>query len=277
MELYRRNPSWDDSLDQHSSQPFHERIPHQSRQYQGLRLRLIFSSQSWNDFNKPNRYSLKIFLSICVAATAFSSSAQDFVNLTFDSPDLSGSLRPYEPSNPVTPFIGETSRLLRGWILLENGISTGEIAYQPAAGYRLEPVTLYSPFAGADTNYRLVIISSYPHQVDLRFQQTGRIPVDTISLGYFANGPMEMLINGKLLHTVDTTLGTMPIVDVSAYAGQVVNLEFHVFQKPFLGAQFEFDINGFTQVPEPSTWALFGVGAVGLAWFTRFCRPSPFL
>ena len=90
--------------------------------------------------------------------------------------------------------------------------------------------------------------------------------MDAVGLGYFANGPMEMLINGKLLHTVDTTLSTMPIVDVSAYAGQVVNLEFHVFQKPFLGAQFQFDINGFTQVPEPSTWALFGVGAVTLAW-----------
>jgi len=34
--------------------------------------------------------------------------AQDFVNLNFDFPDLSGSLRPYEPSNPRTPFIGET-------------------------------------------------------------------------------------------------------------------------------------------------------------------------
>jgi hypothetical protein len=106
-------------------------------------------------------------------------------------------------------------------------------------------------------------------QVDLRFQQTGRIPADAVGLGYFANGPMEMLINGSLLHTVDTTLSTTPIVDVSAYAGQVVNLEFHVFQRPFSGALFEFDINGFTQVPEPSTWALFGVGTVTLAWSYR--------
>jgi hypothetical protein len=212
------------------------------------------------------RNTMNLSLICSVIGITLVCAAQDFVNLNFDFPDLSGSLRPYEPSNPRTPFIGETSRLLRGWTLQGNGISISEIAYQPAAGYRLEPITFFSPWGGAATNYRLLILSSYPNQVDLRFQQTGRIPVDAVGLGYFANGPIEMLINGKLLHTVDTTLSTMPIVDVSAYAGQVVNLEFHVFQKPFLGAQFQFDINGFTQVPEPSTWALFGVGAVTLAW-----------
>ncbi len=31
------------------------------------------------------------------------------------------------------------------------------------------------------------------------------------------------------------------------------------------GALFSFDVIGFSQVPEPYTWALFGVGAVFLA------------
>ena len=192
--------------------------------------------------------------------------AQEFVNLNFDSPDLTGSLRPYEPSNPRTPCIGKTSRLLPGWTLLGNGVPISEICYQPGSGYNLEPVTFYSPWGGADTNYRLLIISSYPNQVDLRFQQTGRIPIDAVGLQYFANGPMEMLINGRLLHTVNTSMTTIPVVDVSEYAGQVVNLEFHVFQRPYLGANFSFDIKGFTQVPEPSTWALFGCGAVIMGW-----------
>ncbi len=203
---------------------------------------------------------------IVLGLLATTVTAQEFVNLNFDSPDLTGSLRPYEPSYSLTPYIGETSHLLRGWTLLGNGIPISEIAYQPVPTYHLEPVNLFSPWGGADTNYRFFININYPRQVDLRFQQTGRIPVDAVGLQYFANGPMEMLINGRLLHTVDTRITTTPVVDVSEFAGQVVNLEFHVFQRPYLGANFSFDVKGFTSVPEPSTWALFGCGAVIMGW-----------
>ena len=215
------------------------------------------------------RNTMNLSLICFVIGTTLVCVAQDFVNLNFDSPDMSGSLRPYDPLYPRTPFIGETSCLLRGWTLLGNGVPLNEVYYSPGSRKTLDPVTMIPIGDGENANNRFVIHSLPLRQVDLRFQQTGRIPADAVGLGYFANGPMEMLINGSLLHTVDTTLSTTPIVDVSAYAGQVVNLEFHVFQRPFSGALFEFDINGFTQVPEPSTWALFGVGTVTLAWSYR--------
>jgi hypothetical protein len=208
----------------------------------------------------------------CFVAITFSNSAQDFVNLSFDSPDLTCSLRPYDPLYPRTPFIGETSCLLRGWTLLGNGVPLNEIYYSPGSRKTLDPVTMIPIGDGENANNRLIIHSLSLRPVDLRFQQTGRIPADAVGFEYFANGPMEMLINGRLLYTVDTKITTTPVVDVSEFAGQTVNLEFHVFQRPFSGALFEFDINGFTQIPEPSTWALFCVGAAGFAWGSRFCR-----
>ena len=52
--------------------------------------------------------------------------------------------------------------------------------------------------------------------------------------------------------------------NVSGFAGQQVSLEF-VFPK---GGSI-FDIAGFTIAPEPSTYALFGLGAALLWWQHR--------
>ena len=74
-----------------------------------------------------------------------------------------------------------------------------------------------------------------------------------------------MRINGQMV--TDPMLGFLadPVIDVSGYAVQVATIEF-VFRQGFSGG---FDIFGFTQIPEPSTWALFGVGAVASGWAIR--------
>jgi hypothetical protein len=105
--------------------------------------------------------------------------------------------------------------------------------------------------------------------IDLTFRQRGQVPVNASSLSFFANGPMEMRVNGELLHTINTSVTVFPDVDVSRFAGQVVDLDFHVLQFPGSGASFSFDIIGFNQVPEPSTWALFGVGGAVMGWGLR--------
>jgi hypothetical protein len=53
-------------------------------------------------------------------------------------------------------------------------------------------------------------------------------------------------------------------VDVSAYAGQEVKLEFVFPSGPL--HYFSFDIHGF--VPEPSVWAMLGLGGLAV-WLAR--------
>ncbi|HAB14948.1 MAG TPA: hypothetical protein DCE44_00710 [Verrucomicrobiales bacterium] len=50
--------------------------------------------------------------------------------------------------------------------------------------------------------------------------------------------------------------------DISSYAGKEVTLEFAFYR----GQGVAFDNLGFVNVPEPSTWALLGVGLAALGW-----------
>ncbi len=59
-------------------------------------------------------------------------------------------------------------------------------------------------------------------------------------------------------------------VDVAKFAGTEATFDF-VFPR---GSYNEFDISGFLSVPEPSTWALLGLGGAALAWQWRPRRHS---
>jgi PEP-CTERM motif len=105
--------------------------------------------------------------------------------------------------------------------------------------------------------------------IDLTFHQRGQVPENASSLSFVSGGLMEMRINAELVYTSDPNRTGFPSVDVSRFAGQVVDLDFHVLQFPGSGASYFFDVIGFTQVPEPSTWALFGVGGAVMGWGLR--------
>jgi hypothetical protein len=189
-------------------------------------------------------------------------SAQEFVNLGFDSPNLTGSLRPAEPGNPRTAFVGSTSQILQGWTLLGNGTSIGEIAYQPGDGNVLAPATLARRDNDGGENFRLVLFSGLPNPTEFRIRQTGMVPENAAGLALSAGGTVDMFVNDQLVYRTDINNTAFPIVNISQYSGQVVSLEFRVFRQQFSSGIFSFDIGGFTQIPEPSTWALFGVGAI---------------
>jgi PEP-CTERM motif len=210
---------------------------------------------------------MKILLVCLTVFKVLRVAAQDFVNLDFNSPDLSGSLVALDPGSPRTPYLGSASELLRGWTVYGDGVPLQRISYQPGIGNSFEPVTLAftrraSPAA---VNYELVVDSRPPRMIDLTFHQRGQVPVNASSLSFVSGGLMEMRINGDLIYSSNPNVTAFPSVDVSRFSGQVVDLDFHVFQISGSGALFSFDVVGFSQVPEPSTWALFGVGAVFLA------------
>jgi hypothetical protein len=92
--------------------------------------------------------------------------------------------------------------------------------------------------------------------------QIGEIPATATGLRVFGTATVDVFINGQRVGGVDVHQNTFPIIDVSNWSGRTVNLEFRFQPDAFLG----FDVGGFTSAPEPSTWALFGLGAGVIGW-----------
>jgi len=206
-----------------------------------------------------------IVILCCLTVTV---NAGDFVNLTFDNPDLTGSLTPIVSGAPNGPFLGETSRILPGWTVTANGIPVTTVTYSPwptLASERTVNVWSYRPGDSSQlggSNRLYVFSGGNPLGSAFRISQTGTIPVGTAGLHIFAPGVRDMRINGEAVS--DPRLGFLadPVIDVSRYAGREVSIEFG-FGPGFGGT---FDIFGFTQVPEPSTSTLFGCGALIMGW-----------
>lgn len=187
----------------------------------------------------------------------------DFVNLTFDEPDVSGALTEIYPGGPKR---GSVAALLRGW-----NVSVAGQPYEFATissfpvGSGNDPVSLFGNPPGEPGSllgaYTLGIHSPVPPAPEIRLNQTGTIPANAAGLWIFGTGHAQMFINGE---RVGDTIAT-PVADVSRYAGQEVNLEFLVAS----GGSIRFDILGFVPVPEPGTWALLGTGLGAAYWICR--------
>ena len=197
--------------------------------------------------------------------------AGDFVKLTFDEPDLSGSMTPIFPGGPLQ---GDTSRILRGWTVRADNQPQATVTYSPypigseggLAALKANSPDLAQTVFGANTLFLRSDHTSPGGGPVIRVQQTGTVPADAAGLWIFATGGSpRMFINGEPVN--DPRIGALadPVVDVSRYAGQSIDLEFLIPK----GGSTRLDIFGFTPVPEPSTWALFGVGAAALCVFSR--------
>ena len=189
--------------------------------------------------------------------------AGDFVNLTFDEPDASGTLAEIYPGGPKR---GSAAALLRGWNLSVAGqayefatISSFPVGSgnDPVSVLENSPAEQNSPLG----TYTLVLHSPTPPAPEIRLSQRGTVPADAAGLWIFGAGYAQMFINGE---RVGDTVNDLT-VDVSRFAGQEVDLEFLVGS----GASIRFDILGFVPVPEPSTWALLGSGLAALLWLSR--------
>ena len=223
----------------------------------------------------------------CLAFAALGSSvlmAGDFVNLDFEHPDLS-----HATPDPVIPgyLRAPASEALEGWSLTADAIPPATIYVTPPGGAK-PPVALTGglgmlPGTGVDLGkYELYLDkpSQVPGSLDpiYRLSQLGTIPAGATELIYYRSGPggagagptpgsFQILINGNSMPYFEGRFTSIGTADVSAFAGQQVSLEF-VFPK---GSTI-FDIAGFVTAPEPSTYALVGMGAVALWWQCRRTR-----
>ncbi len=126
-------------------------------------------------------------------------------------------------------------------------------------------------------------------------QQTGDIPADAQSLRFLYHGDnLRVYVGGaaRLVHFAGTRPSGDPevgdlryyAVDVSEFAGQTAQLhfEFRSFGNPPIDgppipglpdAKFhvldDLSFSPLPAVPEPQTWALFGIGFTALGWIQR--------
>jgi hypothetical protein len=138
-------------------------------------------------------------ITVCYLLAGAVAVAQDFINLNFDNPDL-GSLTPVSPGDPRTAYSGNPSQVLRGWTVSINGISPSRLGFQPGLGNTVYPISLVQQPVG---DYRLLMESLPPNQVNLRVSQTALIPASAFGLSFFSTAPLEVDINGTVVYTVD--------------------------------------------------------------------------
>lgn len=219
-------------------------------------------------------------LFVAALSIGLAARSADFQNLTFDTPDLSGSLRPIYFQLPNGPFQGEANRLLQGWTLTANGRVVSTASYSPNGQTvgNTEFVNLIEvpqdQWGGIEGRIYLSIFSQvnssqgFTTPPELRLSQTATVPEWVGGLHIYSPGLRDVRINGEPV--TDPRLGFLadPVIDISTYAGRQTTFEF-VFGPGWIG---RLDILGFTAVPEPSNWALSGIGSACLAWALRARR-----
>ncbi len=221
-------------------------------------------------------------LSISVAvllALLWNASGQSFVNLNFESAQLSA-----YGAGGIVP----ATNAIPGWTAYISGVSQTDIVYNDVP--LSDPwVTLqgtnsnlgiYSPVQG---RYFAMLWGQYNSGNYPNFftntaaiGQTGQIPLSALSLTFWGTiGGMQATFNGQTLDflvTGSTANYTIYSADVSAHAGQTGQLLFtDPYYAPFVGGPAIIDNIQFSTspVPEPSILGLFGGGFFLLVWQRR--------
>lgn len=199
-----------------------------------------------------------------------SAQAKDLQNLGFDDPNLS-----HKTIGPGGIAQAPTGDLLPGWSLTAVGGSAPTIGRIDVPGFPFS-LDVAQPVPGFDFGSHSVFLGPRslppPDSVEYHLSQTGLIPQGASRLDFYAyvslvdslgdpsSKPVSLLINGvPAAYTRYATTITYS-ADISAYAGQDVNLEFVFIPKSLTS----FDIAPFEIVPEPSTMALVTIGSISL-------------
>ena len=221
-------------------------------------------------------------LAACMAAVlvsaAASASAQTFTDLDFDDVQLPGPSDGFYfmPWDVAAPGWGHP-----------DGDSTGYVTYPFGnVGYSQTYVLMPAPFGAASGRFGLGMRSGnftegdpFSQFVQAYITQTGKLGPGVTSIDLLASyGPFELTLNGVGIDmrpvgldptspTYDTDLLYYSgewTGDVSAFAGQVVQLQITDLQLPPNPPMFVVDQIQFLPVPEPSTAALFALGLLAL-------------
>lgn len=131
--------------------------------------------------------------SLLLMLVALPALSGDFINLTFDQPNLSGSMEQLFPNGP---YRGSTADLLPGWSVAANGIPLATMTYSPLLTTSARPVSLvendFDDAAGVLGRYTLYLESGLnPAGSEIRLSQRGTIPADAAGL-WLASGYVQV-------------------------------------------------------------------------------------
>lgn len=197
-----------------------------------------------------------------VVLVAGSAQGADFVNLTFDNPDLSHARMFAPPAFEKKALYAPVGEALRGWTFstspsIEGTPWQGLIGVDGTGG----GVVALLP-TDQDGHYMLGINNEwYPgvFRGKTEISQRGDIPSLTPVLAYYSSSGKigesgsRLYINGGevIPYTLVTGSGRY-YADLSSFAGQTVDLRVQFLP----GLNGTFEIFGFQAVPEPSTFLL---------------------
>ncbi len=248
---------------------------------------------------------------LMVVATLAGNSAllgAELINLGFDNPEFPPEIPPRIPGPPFESSFGEWVR--PGWSSRPQS-AVGYNYSQQFSGYAsIVDSEFRDQHFGS--NVRVPVVGEFSLMVwplsrpvtggvlePYRLTQSGQIPSDAESLRFLYQGnDLRVYVGGieRAMHALPEILTGDPevplfqyfAIDVSPFAGQTVELkfEFRSFGYDDLGpfpkipgepnAQShvldDISFSPLPAVPEPSTWALLGLGAAALAWGRRKLR-----
>lgn len=227
---------------------------------------------------------MNVILSIGLLVLTQSGLAQGFVNLNFESANVSG----YSPDSSDVP----TTSALPGWTAFYSNSSGINVASQvwydgiSLGGNIISVIDAnapsFSPIQGQYSAFLFGGLGTDDQLYSAGISQTSLVPAGTQSLlfdAYVSGASFIVSLGGQAINMTpiesfsNYTLygGNIP----SIMAGQSETLSF--VEPPAAGSQpsmFELDNIQFstTAVPEPNSFGLFGLGGLLLAWRHRKAR-----
>ncbi|MCK9684709.1 PEP-CTERM sorting domain-containing protein [Scleromatobacter humisilvae] len=223
-----------------------------------------------------------------LACLATSAAAQAFVDLDFDAANV--------PLPPGSTSFMPWNEAAPGWSH-SDGDSTSYVSWFPNAGYSQSYVLLLSPFGSASGPYGFGLKSGTFHEDEPRgpfvyaeISQTGRLGPQVTTIELLSSSYLfEVTLDGTGIAMQPVGLDpTSPTYtedmmgysgewtgDVSAFAGQVVNLQITDLQTAPNPPGLAIDQIEFLPVPEPSTAALLGLGLLATVLAGRRRALSP--
>jgi len=214
-------------------------------------------------------------LSGIITGLSLIANSQSFVNLNFEAASTQASSLGY-------PFL-EWSTAAPGWGH-SSGSDTSYVYYQQShvgftQFYLLMNATspVWAPGTQLAGNYSLMLKSGRQSLADINspwvnayISQTATIPAGSLSLRMLATGPFDVRVGGVGI-TMYSLGGNSYGGDISAFAGSLAELRILNTAGPSGGPMTVVDNISFSPVaiPEPSTLAFAGLGALSLMLVRR--------